>query len=111
MTRLSCLIVYGVLGVSAALTYAQDSGADLYKANCTPCHGPAGDANTPAGKTFKAASFSSPDIVKKEDAELLAFAKKGKGQMPSWNGVLTDDQLMKVIAYIRTLQKLHPAAQ
>lgn len=106
MNRLSAVIACALLLTSSAFASAE-SGADIYKSNCTPCHGEAGDANTPAGKAFKAASFSSPDIVKKTDADLLTFTKKGKGQMPPWDGVLTDDQLMKVITYIRTLQKPH----
>ena len=106
MTRLTRVIACALLAISATFASAE-SGEDIYKSNCTPCHGEAGDANTPAGKTFKAASFSSPDALKKTDAELLAFTKKGKGQMPPWDGVLTDDQLMKVITYIRTLQKPH----
>jgi mono/diheme cytochrome c family protein len=105
MSRLPYFLACAVLGASAAFASAKESGADIYKTNCALCHGENGDGDTPPGKALKAASFSSPDVVKKTDAELLSFTKKGKGQMPPWNGVLTDDQLMKVIAYIRTLQK------
>ncbi len=84
---------------------AQDSAADLYKTNCAPCHGVSGDANTPAGKNFKATAFTTDAGQKKSDKELLAIARNGKGQMPPWADVLTDTQLKGVIEYIRTLHK------
>jgi mono/diheme cytochrome c family protein len=64
-----------------------------------------GEADTPAGKALKAHSLKAPDVLEKSDAQLLEIAKKGKGQMPPWEDVLTDAQLMNVIAYIHTLQK------
>jgi cytochrome c6 len=94
-----------LLAVCTSLAYAQKSGEEVYKANCALCHGATGEADTPAGKTFKATQFTTPDTFKKSDAELIAFTKKGKGQMPAWEGELTDDQLKNVIAYIHTLEK------
>lgn len=101
--RCSAWILMVVATVAAA--NGQNSGADVYKAKCAMCHGAAGDGNTPAGKAFKAPAFSSPDVLKASDAELLGITKKGKGKMPAWDGKLTDDQLKDVIAYIHTLQK------
>lgn len=84
---------------------AQDRGAEIYRANCVTCHGESGDADTPAGKALKAASFKSEEAMRRSDAELLATAKKGKGSMPSWMDSFSDQELRAVIAYIRTLQK------
>lgn len=97
-------IVIAVLA-AGALTAAQDRGATIYRANCTACHGESGEANTPSGQALRATSFKSADALKKNDAELLAIAKKGKGNMPSWSDSLPDKDLQEVIAYIRTLQK------
>jgi mono/diheme cytochrome c family protein len=85
--------------------FAQDPGADTYKARCAMCHGDDGTANTPAGKMFKAASFSDPAIVKIADADRLAIVKKGKDKMPAFGDKLTDDQIKAVLEYIRTLEK------
>jgi mono/diheme cytochrome c family protein len=85
--------------------FAADAGADIYKAHCAMCHSDDGSANTPAGKMFKAASFSDPAIVKIADVDRLAIVKKGKGSMPSFGDKLTDDQIKAVLAYIRTLEK------
>ena len=94
-----------LLAASASFARAQSSGEELYKANCSTCHGLTGEADTPAGQALKAHSLKSPDVLAKSDAQLLAIAKKGKGQMPPWGDVLTDNQLKNVIAYIHTLQK------
>jgi cytochrome c6 len=93
------------LTVLAVPAFAQDSGAEIYKARCAMCHGEDGTANTPAGKVFKAASFAEPVIVKIPDVDRVAIVKKGKDKMPPFGDKLTDDQIKSVLAYIRTLQK------
>jgi len=84
--------------------FAQNSGADIYKAKCAMCHGADGLGTTPAGKAMKAVSFKDPAIVKASDAELIAAVKNGKNKMSPNVAKLTDDQIKSVVAYIRTLQ-------
>src|SRR6185437_10998905 len=78
------LFVISVLA-AGTVTFAQSSGADTYKSKCQMCHAADGSGSTPAGKSTKAISFSSPDIVKKSDEELIAATKNGKGKMPARN--------------------------
>jgi cytochrome c6 len=85
--------------------FAQNSGADTYKAQCAMCHGALGLGDTPAGKAMKAASFKEPAIIKAPDSELIAAVKNGKNKMPPYKSKLTDDQIKSAIAYIRTLEK------
>ncbi len=85
--------------------FAQNAGADTYKAKCAMCHGADGLAGTPAGKALKAPSFKEPSIVSAPDAQLIAIVKSGKNKMPSYAGKLTDDQIKAVVKYIRTLEK------
>ena len=100
---------YGAIVLLAASmvtpAFAQDSGADLYKAKCAMCHGAEGLGATPAGKAMKAVSFKDPAVIKAPDAELIAAVKNGKNKMPPNVGKLTDPQIKSVVAYIRTLQK------
>jgi mono/diheme cytochrome c family protein len=100
---------FALIGIMAAATattaLAQGTGADTYKAKCQMCHAADGSGNTPAGKSMKAIPFSSPDLVKASDADLIAATKNGKGKMPAYSGKLTDAQIKEVITYIRTLQK------
>lgn len=94
-----------VIMIAFASTNVLAQGADTYKAKCVSCHAADGSGNTPAGKATKALPFSSPDIVKASDDDLIAATKNGKGKMPAYKGKLTDAQIKDVIAYIRTLQK------
>ncbi len=98
-------VVALMVAFAATTVLAQDSGADTYKAKCAMCHGADGSGSTPAGKSMKAVPFSSPDLIKASDADLIAATKSGKGKMPAYSGKLTDPQIKEVVAYIRTLQK------
>jgi mono/diheme cytochrome c family protein len=101
--KLASICIMVALTVVPAL--AQGSGADTYKAKCVMCHAADGSGGTPAGKAMGAIPFSSPDLVKASDADLIAATKNGKGKMPAYSGKLTDAQIKDVVAYIRTLQK------
>jgi len=85
--------------------FAQDSGADIYKAKCQMCHGPDGVGNTPAGKIAKIVSLKDSSVVNAPDGDLIPIVKNGKNKMPAFTGKLSDDQINSVMAYIRTLQK------
>lgn len=97
-----------VLLLAAAIvtpSFAQSSGADVYKTKCLMCHGTDGMGATPAGKALKAASFKDSAIVKASDANLIADITKGKNKMPAYEGKLSEAQIKAVVGYIRTLQK------
>ena len=99
--RISVAIAFTTAALSG---YAQPA-ATVYKANCAPCHGATGDANTPAGKAFKVPAFTSEAVAKQSDADLLAIEKNGKGKMPAWHDKLSEEQMKDLIGFIRTLQK------
>jgi mono/diheme cytochrome c family protein len=80
-------------------------GADTYKAKCAMCHGTDGLATTQIAKMKKVLSFKDPSMIKASDAQFFASTKNGKGTMKGYNGILTDQQIKDVIAFIRTLQK------
>jgi len=98
------IVAVSLLTIST-MGFAQNSGADTYKSKCQMCHAADGSGNTPAGKSTKVLPFSSPDVVSKSDADLVAITKNGKGKMPAYTGKLTDAQITDVVAHIRTLQK------
>jgi mono/diheme cytochrome c family protein len=102
------LILVAVCCLTASLSapaFAQNAGADTYKAKCAMCHGADGLGTTPAGKAMKAASFKDPALVNAPDAQLIAAVKNGKNKMPAYGGKLTDDQIKAAVVYIRSLQK------
>jgi mono/diheme cytochrome c family protein len=104
MKRLMLAIAVIAAASSAESLHAQ-AGADTYKSKCMMCHAADGSASTPTGKMMKVPPFSSPDLIKASDTDLITATKNGKGKMPAYNGKLTDAQIKDVIGYVRTLQK------
>ncbi|HLK52358.1 MAG TPA: cytochrome c [Candidatus Angelobacter sp.] len=101
---ISAIIMLGLLLGSVHQSAAQDATQSLYKMKCQICHGP--DATgSPAGKKLAVKDFTSPEVQKQTDAELLDVAKKGKNKMPAYDGKLTDNQLTELIKYMRDLAK------
>jgi len=100
--RISAILVCASAVMSA---WAEQPAAGVFKTKCAPCHGAVGDASTPAGKALKVPSFTSEEVLKETDANLLDIATNGKGKMPAWRDKLSDDQLKDLIVFIRTMQK------
>jgi mono/diheme cytochrome c family protein len=98
------ICVVNLLAVST-MSFGQNSGEATYKSKCQMCHGADGSGNTSAGKSTKVRPFSSPEVMKLTDDDLIKVTKNGKGKMPAYTGKLTDDQIKDVIAHIHTLQK------
>ncbi len=89
------------------------AGETKYNEVCIACHGAAGAGIENLGKPFTTSEF----IRDNNDDALLAFVKTGRpiGDPANTTGVdmppkggnpaLTDDQILDIIAYIRTLQE------
>lgn len=73
---------------------ANASGKEIYQAKCG-CHGADG-----AGKKAPALTGVSGDA----DSKLIATIHDGKGKMPAFGSQLSDDQIKKVVAYIKTFK-------
>lgn len=89
------LLVFGH-GVS----YAADpiKGGPLYATHCARCHGGAGLNAAPGSPDFtKSGSLLRPDTF------LLNATKNGKNAMPAYVGILSDRDILDVIAHMRTL--------
>ncbi len=81
-------------GGGGAPVAATASGTEIYQAKCG-CHGDQGKGkNAPALASAAAQS---------EDA-LTAIIKNGKGKMPAFASQLSDDQIKKVVATIKTFK-------
>ncbi len=101
-----------VLGASAVLLFsvtapvraaADDSaGVNIYRAKCLTCHAKDGSGNTPVGKSLQSADLRSPEVQKKPDAELTESISEGKGNMPSFKTLLSEDEIRSVLGYVRT---------
>jgi cytochrome c oxidase cbb3-type subunit 3 len=81
-------------------TDAVKEGGKTFDERCSECHG--GDAM----------GMSGPDLTDDRwlyggsDSEVFQTVSKGRpGGMPSWSGTLKDDEIWKVVAYIKSLNK------
>lgn len=92
-----------LLALSPGFVAADDSaGANVYKAKCLTCHAKDGSGNTPVGKSLQSADLRSPDVQKKSDAELTESISEGKGNMPAFKTLLSEDEVHSVLGYVRT---------
>ena len=90
------------LGAQAAA-----SGADLYKVNCASCHGDGGRGDGVAGQSLLPKPVNLVELNKiAGDAYLFWRIYEGKPgtSMVPWRGILTDEQIWQVVAFIRTLK-------
>ena len=98
MKNQSRLAAVGVMAVSmATAAFAQDSGADTYKAKCAMCHGV-------DGKKLTGHDLSGADTQAKSDADISGIITNGKGKMPPYKS-LKPEEVSGLVAYIRTLKK------
>lgn len=104
---------------TAAAPVAAASGGDValgqqtFATTCAACHGPAGEGVQGLGKDMTTSAF----IAGLSDEELMEFVKVGrriddplnttKVDMPPKGGnpALTDEQLINIIAFIRSIHK------
>lgn len=91
-----------LLGIWAGFAQAADpvSGAKLYQQHCRSCHGAQGQGQLPG-----VADFSRGEGLLKPDSTLMATIKSGRGMMPAYRGLLDDQQILDVIAHLRTLRR------
>jgi len=87
------------------------SGEALYNTGCNACHGPNGEGIEGLGKPWVGSEF----INSNSDAEMVAFLKVGRpsddplnttgiAMLPKGgNDALTDNDLLDLVAYMRTL--------
>jgi cytochrome c6 len=101
---LGVLAIAFLLAVASGPVAADDSaGVDVYKAKCLTCHAKDGSGNTPVGKSLQSADLRSPEVQKKSDAELTEGISEGKGNMPAFKTLLSEDEIRAVLGYVRTL--------
>ena len=96
------------LCLSAVFACAQsDTGPDLFKARCVLCHGDDGKGATTLGKQMKASDLNSSKVQLQKNAALKQVITNGKGNMPPFGAVLSDDQINQLLKYVRTFGKKH----
>ena len=103
----SCVVIIGLVQLTASSIRAQSEAETLFKAKCAPCHGADGKAETTMGKTLKIPAFGSPAAQGQSEAQLTEIVTKGKNKMPAYDGKLSKEQIAGLVAYVRELGKKH----
>jgi len=91
-----------------------DLGAQVYANRCVLCHGPLGkgDGSASAALNPKPRNHTDGSYMNAQtDEQLLEVIRKGKGAMPAWEKVLSDEEIRAVLKHVRTLaQPPYPGA-
>lgn len=100
MKRVFCaaMLAAGALGAPAQ---AADvfRGGQVYATHCAACHGPGGVSVMP-----NAPSLARGERLMQPDAGLLVSIRGGRNAMPAFAGILSDREMLDVIAFLRTLR-------
>lgn len=89
-----------LLALGSGASYAADviKGGELYAAHCAACHGASGISVMPS-----APNFARNEGLLRPDMFILTAIKNGKNAMPAYQGILSDRDILDVIAHLRTL--------
>ena len=90
------------------------AGAKSYEANCALCHGGANAKISPMQNQF---SPPAPQLINRIPHDppswLFWVTKHGVRMtgMPAWTGILSDDEIWKIVAFIKNSDKLPAEAR
>jgi mono/diheme cytochrome c family protein len=90
-----CSIVLASPAATAAGNARAEAGGAVYALRCSSCHGE-GLNNTSGGWSFDLRKLR-PD----EHNRFVDSVTTGKDNMPSWYGILSDEEIESIWAYIR----------
>lgn len=76
------------------------NGRQVYEMHCQTCHGENGESMMPG-----IPNFAFGDGLFQSDPDLLASIREGKNMMPAYRGIIEDNEMLDVIAYLRSLQR------
>lgn len=94
--------VAALAGFAAGNAGAADifNGREVYAQHCETCHGADGRPMEPGTP-----DFSRGEGLFAMDSDLFRQVRNGEGAMPAYRGLLSDDEIRDVVAYLRTLQQ------
>jgi mono/diheme cytochrome c family protein len=83
------------------------AGQVLYAKTCAACHGKIGLGDGPKAKSLKTTvtNFSMAESQNQTDGEHFYKTKTGRGDMPKYEGKLSDDDIWNIVNYMRTIKK------
>lgn len=94
------LAIFAVLAPGGAPAADIFAGRTVYEAHCANCHGLDGFPVMPGTPDFtRGEGLMAPDI------QLLEPLRRGRELMPGFDHIISDRDMLNVLAYSRTLQR------
>jgi mono/diheme cytochrome c family protein len=83
------------------------AGLAIYNKNCASCHGKIGLGDGVKARALKdfPGDFSKAEFQGQTDGEHFYKTKMGRGEMPKYEGKLTDDDIWNTVNFMRTFKK------
>jgi mono/diheme cytochrome c family protein len=83
------------------------AGQALYAKTCAACHGKTGLGDGAKAKSMKTepTNFTKAESQNQADGEHFYKTKTGRGDMPKYEGKLSDNDIWNIINYMRTFKK------
>lgn len=95
----SAIIIFGLALHVDAMAADPINGGQIYQTHCSNCHGPNGASPIPG-----VPDFSRQEGLFQPDSGLASAVRTGKGVMPAFQGILKENEIFDVVAYLRTLR-------
>lgn len=82
------------------------TGGTLYFKFCASCHGKTGKGDGVKARSLKTFSgdFTGPDYQNQTDGEHFYKTKFGRGEMPKYEGKVSDTDIWHMVNYMRTFK-------
>ncbi len=94
------------------ISLAEQKGRELYNVYCWSCHGESGYGDGAAGKALgqQPANFHARRVKQESDGALFWKMSNGKGNMPPFKDVLSEEQRWQLVSYIRNISVTQPSS-
>lgn len=86
---------------------SNEAGKVLYVKHCASCHGKTGLGDGVKSRMLNdfSGDFSGDYYQNQTDGEHFYKTKTGRGEMPKYEGRLSDDDIWNIVNYMRTFKK------
>ncbi len=101
------IILFGVFACSSGsakrnefnIAESKSYEASLFRQNCAICHGQEANGKEIDGKLIPSLRYG--DTEKKSEEEIYQQIKEGKLPMPAFKNQLTEDEIRKMVRFVR----------
>jgi mono/diheme cytochrome c family protein len=83
------------------------AGKELWNKNCASCHGKTGLGDGPKVRTLETfpVDFSKSAFQGQSDGDIFYKTKTGRGEMPKYDGKISDDDIWQLVNFSRSFKK------